>query len=119
MTHENVTWPILAPRLAEWLSIFSQGWRKEERTRVFSISREMLRENDENDLAEREGFEPSVEFPLHTLSKRARSTTPTSLRFRINELRTVRISVTQNPPSIPSVLPSGLESAAYKTHINS
>src|SRR5215831_18781909 len=40
-------------------------------------------------MAEREGFEPSVEFPLHTLSKRARSTTPTSLRFRINELRAV------------------------------
>ncbi len=32
-------------------------------------------------MAEREGFEPSVEFPLHTLSKRARSTTPTSLRL--------------------------------------
>ena len=31
-------------------------------------------------LAEREGFEPSVEFPLHTLSKRAPSTTRTSLR---------------------------------------
>ncbi len=32
------------------------------------------------DVAEREGFEPSVEFPLHTLSKRAPSTTRTSLR---------------------------------------
>ena len=32
-------------------------------------------------LAEREGFEPSVEFPLHTLSKRAPSTTRTSLRL--------------------------------------
>src|SRR3954469_24142869 len=31
-------------------------------------------------MAEREGFEPSVEFPLHTLSKRAPSTTRTSLR---------------------------------------
>ncbi len=30
-------------------------------------------------MAEREGFEPSVEFPLHTLSKRAPSTTRTSL----------------------------------------
>jgi hypothetical protein len=39
--------------------------------------------------------------------------------FRIKHLRTARNSVTQNPPSIPSVLPSGLESAAYKTHINS
>ena len=32
-------------------------------------------------MAEREGFEPSVEFPLHTLSKRAQSTTLTSLRL--------------------------------------
>ena len=31
--------------------------------------------------SEREGFEPSVEFPLHTLSKRAPSTTRTSLRL--------------------------------------
>ena len=39
-------------------------------------------------LAEREGFEPSVEFPLHTLSKRAPSTTRTSLRlFRISSLQ--------------------------------
>ncbi len=36
----------------------------------------------------REGFEPSVEFPLHTLSKRAPSTTRTSLRvFRISSLQ--------------------------------
>ena len=34
-----------------------------------------------------------------SISKRARSTTPTSLRFRINELRAVRNSVAQNPPS--------------------
>jgi hypothetical protein len=39
------------------------------------------------DLAERVGFEPTVEFPLHTLSKRAPSTTRTSLRvFRISSL---------------------------------
>ena len=31
-------------------------------------------------MAEREGFEPSVEFPLHTLSKRAPSATRPSLR---------------------------------------
>ena len=34
-----------------------------------------------NSLAEREGFEPSIEFPLYTLSKRAPSTTRPSLRF--------------------------------------
>ena len=40
------------------------------------------------DLAERVGFEPTVGFPLHTLSKRAPSTTRTSLRvFRINRLQ--------------------------------
>jgi hypothetical protein len=39
-------------------------------------------------MAEREGFEPSVRFPVHTLSKRAPSTTRTSLRIcRINSLR--------------------------------
>src|SRR5438128_8645774 len=39
-------------------------------------------------LAERVGFEPTVGFPLHTLSKRAPSTTRTSLRaFRIYHLR--------------------------------
>jgi hypothetical protein len=32
-------------------------------------------------MAEREGFEPSIEFPLYTLSKRAPSTTRPSLRF--------------------------------------
>ena len=32
-------------------------------------------------MAERVGFEPTVEFPLHTLSKRAQSTTLTSLRL--------------------------------------
>src|SRR5450759_3291130 len=31
-------------------------------------------------LAEREGFEPSIEFPLYTLSKRAPSTARPSLR---------------------------------------
>jgi hypothetical protein len=40
------------------------------------------RPKGERSLAERVGFEPTVEFPLHTLSKRARSTTPTSLRLK-------------------------------------
>src|SRR4051794_7877611 len=34
-------------------------------------------------MAEREGFEPSIEFPLYTLSKRAPSTTRPSLRFKL------------------------------------
>ena len=44
----------------------------------------------ERRLAERVGFEPTVEFPLHTLSKRAPSTTRTSLRLSgINSLQAV------------------------------
>src|SRR4029077_20691382 len=49
------------------------------------------------------GFRVRLHARRESISKRARSTTPTSLRFRINELRTVRNSVTQNPPSNPIV----------------
>ena len=38
-------------------------------------------------LAEREGFEPSVEFPLHTLSRRAPSATRSSLRRLLSALK--------------------------------
>jgi site-specific DNA recombinase len=51
--------------------------------------------------------------PTHTFSKRARSTTPTSLRFRINELRAVWNSVARNPPSNASVARCDLDSAVY------
>ncbi len=34
----------------------------------------------QKNMAEREGFEPSIEFPLYTLSKRAPSTARPSLR---------------------------------------
>ena len=40
-------------------------------------------------MAEREGFEPSVEFPLHTLSRRAPSTTRTSLRVYLSGIYSV------------------------------
>ena len=49
------------------------------------------------EMAERVGFEPTVEFPLHTLSKRAPSTTRPSLRFRINDLRAVRGRLSHTP----------------------
>src|SRR5437870_13856272 len=53
-------------------------------------------------MAEREGFEPSVEFPLHTLSKRAPSTTRTSLRSSgINSLQRLLGSV--QPDRAPDV----------------
>jgi hypothetical protein len=63
-------------------------------------------------LAERVGFEPTVEFPLHTLSKRAPSTTRTSLRiFRISGLRASGGTRNPNcvancvrPPSVPRSL---------------
>lgn len=44
-------------------------------------------------VADREGFEPSVGFHLHTLSKRARSTTPPPVRFtpaRARRRRSIR-----------------------------
>ena len=76
-------------------------------------ARKTLRNSGRKELAEREGFEPSVEFPLHTLSKRARSTTPPSLRFRINKLRTVSNSVAQNAPSNRTVPRCDLNSVVY------
>src|SRR5262245_10587062 len=62
------------------------------------------------------GAQPTVfgvllEHRVSTLSRRARSTTPTSLRFRINELRTVQNSVAQNPPSNPAAPQIHLPSA--------
>jgi hypothetical protein len=49
-----------------------------------------------------------------SISKRAPSTTRTSLRFRINRLRAVCNQIISITASFPSLLPSGLESAAYK-----
>jgi hypothetical protein len=49
-----------------------------------------------------------------SISKRARSTTPTSLRFRINELRTVWIRIAQNAPSRTSELRSPSAPVAYE-----
>src|SRR5580704_12360657 len=62
-------------------------------------------------MAEREGFEPSVEFPLHTLSKRAPSTTRTSLRIcRINGLRASGSAQNQNCDRNCDTPPKGLRS---------
>ena len=50
-------------------------------------------------MAEREGFEPSIEFPLYTLSKRAPSTTRPSLRLagsHQNNMRGARHSGMEN-----------------------
>ena len=45
-------------------------------------------------MAEREGFEPSVQFPVHTLSRRAPSTARTSLRLK-NFAETFEIVLTK------------------------
>jgi hypothetical protein len=57
------------------------------------------------------GFGVRQHVRRESISKRARSTTPTSLRFRINELRSVWNSVAQNAPSKRSVPGCGLYSA--------
>src|SRR5919108_1347901 len=48
------------------------------------------------DMAERVGFEPTVRFPVHTLSKRAPSTTRTSLRLESTICERSVIRVSQN-----------------------
>jgi DNA-binding beta-propeller fold protein YncE len=55
-------------------------------------------------MAEREGFEPSIEFPLYTLSKRAPSTTRPSLRLagsHQNNMRAARDSRIENVARSP------------------
>ena len=52
-------------------------------------------------VAERAGFEPAVEFPLHTLSKRAPSTTRTSLRSKA-ERRWRNDPITRQAPLGPA-----------------
>ncbi len=42
------------------------------------------------EMADREGFEPSVPFPAHTLSRRARSTTPAPVHFGEADFRPCR-----------------------------
>ncbi len=49
--------------------LMRDDWQQDARMNLFMVK-----------LAEREGFEPSVEFPLHTLSKRAPSASRSSLR---------------------------------------
>ena len=54
-------------------------------------------------MAEREGFEPSVEFPLHTLSKRAPSTTRPSLRLESITYDRDKANCVR-PPNVPRSL---------------
>ena len=62
-------------------------------------------------MAERVGFEPTVEFPLHTLSKRAPSTTRPSLRvLRISGLRASGSAQNPNCDRNCDTPPKGLRS---------
>jgi hypothetical protein len=62
-------------------------------------------------VAERVGFEPTVEFPLHTLSKRAPSTARPSLRiFRISGLRASGSAQNPNCDRNCDTPPKGLRS---------
>ena len=54
-------------------------------------------------IAEREGFEPPVQLPVHRISSAARSTTPASLQY----VRTLSVH-----------LPFGLSASAFPVHPN-
>src|SRR5262249_32210546 len=71
MTPANVTWGVTR----EWKASFRNGSGQSQRSRQRATCSRRFRRKSQKiaklRLAEREGFEPSVEFPLHTLSKRA------------------------------------------------
>lgn len=60
------------------------------------------------------GFCVGQHARTESISKRARSTTPTSLRFRISKLRLVHNSVAQNTPSNRKAQRSRFESSVYE-----
>src|SRR5579871_558972 len=67
------------------IPLIKKRWPEDfNNSRKLSIAKEHgpAKSGDESSaiMAEREGFEPSIEFPLYTLSKRAPSTTRPSLR---------------------------------------
>jgi hypothetical protein len=78
-------------RTARWMDSATSNFRlrqgfgatgRRDRLRAASPEIEAVPEaRPRRSLAERVGFEPTVGFPLHTLSKRAPSTTRTSLRL--------------------------------------
>ena len=52
-----------------------------------------------NYFAETEGFEPSIRFPVYTLSRRASSTTRASLRMPVPTLRPTLKSMADQSPA--------------------
>ena len=59
------------------------------------LANDFQKELNNYDLAERVGFEPTVPLRVHTLSRRASSTTPASLRIWfaniLNSFRTTKV----------------------------
>src|SRR5688572_27501270 len=82
---------------------FDEMARLGKEKRSLDRFRENIVKNGKTGVAERVGFEPTVEFPLHTLSKRAPSTTRTSLHSRINDLRAIDTSIMARPLPVPRV----------------
>jgi hypothetical protein len=66
-------------------------------------------------MAERQGFEPWIEFPLYTLSKRAPSATRPSLRIEDagGRMSIVTYAAQQNPGAAPPVTAAVLYSSFF------
>src|SRR5262249_47199206 len=62
-------------------------------------------------MAERQGFEPWIEFPLYTLSKRAPSTTRPSLRVTVS--RIAGLLLDDRAVALADFAPSALQPAAF------
>jgi hypothetical protein len=67
-------------------------------------------------MAERQGFEPWIEFPLYTLSKRAPSTTRPSLRF-VDFALNAKAQDIRRFSAVPAAVPAAGESAATNGHV--
>ena len=61
-------------------------------------------------MAERQGFEPWIEFPLYTLSKRAPSTTRPSLRFSFQD--SIELLLDDGPVAFFDFAPAAVQLAA-------
>src|SRR6266481_4793629 len=70
-------------------------------------------ENQQLNLAEREGFEPSIEFPLYTLSKRAPSTTRPSLRLARSFSQYSALLVDDRSVTLAHLAPAAVQPALF------
>ena len=60
-------------------------------------------------IAEREGFEPPVQLPVHRISSAARSTTPASLRISLTPASLAPSDCACAPPGGPETFVLGLQ----------